>query len=172
MESERFKLFFEHFDSQGGNTPGGDDFAKGFNNSAERTRRGIAQVGQALIGFIDNINYGDENFSEEDTALARYYRYSIAVSLMGMSREEYLSAMPTTHREIEMDYMNYGAVLSAKDYMKDFTDSKVAFVVGRKAMDAPDFIHKLFFRQGMGRNALRFIKKHNPQSHNKTTKNS
>src|SRR5947209_711508 len=95
-------------ESLGGNALGGDDFAKDFSNFAEKTPRELALIGQVLTGFIDNINYGDENFSEEDTALARYYRYSIAVSYMGMSREEYLPTNPS-NREHEMAYMNYGA---------------------------------------------------------------
>src|SRR6266568_3801980 len=83
-------------------------------NKKEREAR--AKIGRKLIERIDGMNY--EELSEKDTALARYYRYNIATSFIGMSLDEFLPADPV-HREDELVYMDAGARLAALEYMQD-----------------------------------------------------
>ena len=91
---------------QGENTQGGEEPHSPGNPAFGESARAIDVVGQRLIERIDGIDH--DKLTDEKFAKGRYYRYNIAVSLRGMSREEFLPANPV-HREDEMVYMELGA---------------------------------------------------------------
>jgi len=135
---------------------------------SDEERVAFAKDGSALVERLEGI--GSEKLSRaglsvEDEAYwhalyqASYYRYSVAVTLLGMSREEFLPTNPVA-REGEMLFMEAGAKVAALDYLRNFSDDPVATWVGVLGMEAPDDVHRLFNLQGLGSNIQQFVRKY------------
>ncbi len=137
---------------------GGDALGDG-NSEKEGLQKALAVVGERLTELIDAVD--PRELTEEEFAKSRYYRYSLAVSLRGMNREEFLPDNPV-HREDELLYLDMGAREAALECLEDFPGSRAALCVGFLGMSAPDREHRLLYHQGIGHTIMWFINFHNP----------
>src|SRR5690242_19464850 len=121
MEKEPFGPFSDEPESQGGNTLGGEEMDRQIREVIDLSRMfskeelgAIAKVGEVLTEHIDGID--PVAMTQEEYAKTRYYRYSLAVSLMGESRERYLmlnalfgsDPFPDLRDEPDIHYLELG----------------------------------------------------------------
>ncbi|SRR6266700_742377 len=120
----------------------------------------IANINEVIVRDYDDVVGEFATLSNDDLLKIEYYKFNIAVSLIGVNPLE-LPGRSEEQKEADRSVFDSGASLVAGEYLRDDPDNPVAKKIWNEGAGAPVEAHRAFFKV-VNSNVRHFLQKYRP----------